>query len=261
MLRYGRHWGLDTELGWGLQTTEYSLLCLPFVHAFEADYIILGNEQSCNDHFFDKEGTLTYKAGYDQHGDWATQQGLLSSMLMGRNIQVVSFMEPLYEIAITRILHNRYPAYGKYQMSCMADNDQAAVNRWCQHCVKCGYMYALCCAAGLDLDKVGFTENLFDETHSGIYDHFFAYDPKAPEYGSQEELGLAFLLASRRGHRGGSMGRFRKELSSSFENEKSNSSLIRQYLGLHSDGNIPPDLKPALLKIYHEELDSFIRDL
>jgi hypothetical protein len=259
MLRYGKRWGLETELGWGLQTTEYALLCLPFAEHFKADYIVLGNEQSCNDIFYNKEDILTFKAGYDQHGDWATQQGLLSSILAGKKIQVISFMEPVYEIAITRILHNRYPEYGKYQMSCMADNDNAANNRWCQHCVKCGYMYALCCAAGLDLARVGFTENLFDEKHEKIYDHFFNYDSKAPEYGSQEELGLAFYIASKKGFKGASIDRFNKELFARFD--KSKKELISQYLGMHSHGNIPGDLKDDVLGIYKEELGNFISTL
>jgi hypothetical protein len=259
MLRYGRHWGLETELGWGLQTTEYALLCLPFAEHFRADYIVLGNEQSCNDTFYNKEDLLTYKAGYDQHGDWTMQQGLLSSILAGKKIQVISFMEPIYEIAITRILHHRYPEYGKYQMSCMADNKNAAKNRWCQHCVKCGYIYALCCAAGLDLKKVGFTENLFDEKHAKIYDHFFNYDPKAPEYGSQEELGLAFYIAMKKGFKGASVDRFKKQLSAKFE--KTKKKLIDHYLGTHSCGNIPDDLRPDVLNIIHEELDNFTRTL
>lgn len=259
MLRYGKHWGLETELGWGLQTTEYALLCLPFAEYFKADYIILGNEQSCNDVFYNKEDILTYKAGYDQHGDWCNQQSILSSIIAGRNIRVISFMEPLYEIAITRILHNRYPEYGKYQMSCMADNKKAEKNRWCQHCVKCGYVYALCCAAGLDIKKVGFTENLFDEKHEKIYDHFFNFNPKAPEYGSQEELGLAFYIALQKGHKGKSMERFQKELLSNFK--KSKKELISQYLGLHSHGNIPNNLKNNVLKIFREELGNFISTL
>jgi len=259
MLRYGRHWGLHTELGWGLQTTEYSFLCLPFVEYFEADYIILGNEQSCNDTYYDKEGTLTYKAGYDQHGDWATQQGLLTSMLAGRKVEVISFMEPLYEIAITRILHARYPQYGKYQMSCMADTDKAAKNRWCQNCVKCGYMYACACASGIDLKGVGFTENLFDDKHTAIFDHFFNYDPMAPAYGSQEELGLAFYIAAKAGHSGASIERFNKDLSATFL--QNFSKWAKQYLGINSSGNIPVSIRNQVLAIFKEELDRFTESL
>ena len=256
ILRYGKYWGMATDLGWGLQTTEYALLSLPFFDYFAADYIILGNEQSCNDVFFDKEGILTYKAAYDQHRDWTSQQGLLASMTLGRKVKVSSFMEPLYEIAITKILHNRYPEYGKYQMSCMADNDKARYNRWCQDCIKCGYIYALCCAVKCDLNKVSFTENLFDKKHYHIYDHLFNYDPQAPAYGSQEELGLAFYLAYRNGYRGYSIAKFKVKLLKKFENNKNK--YLKKYLGINSINNIPEELRKPILNIYREELKQWI---
>lgn len=253
ILRYGKHWNLNTELGWGLQTTEYALMSLPFAEYFNADYIVLGNEQSCNDIFFDKEGMMSYKAAYDQHSDWTPQQGLLASLILGRKIEVVSFMESLYEIAINKILHQRYPEDGKYQMSCMADNKNAKNNRWCQKCVKCGYIYALCCAFNLDLKKIGFTKNLFDKEHSKIYDHFFNYDPKAPAYGSQKELGLAFYLSFLNGFKGHSIEKFKKTLLPRFQKNKK--AYAKQYLGINKHPNIPAKYKKSLLKIYKEELN------
>ncbi|MFA6306086.1 MAG: hypothetical protein WC651_05210 [Candidatus Gracilibacteria bacterium] len=256
ILRYGKHWGLKTDLGWGLQTTEYSLLCLPFANYFNANYIILGNEQSCNDTFFDKEGILSYKAAYDRHNEWTSQQGFLSSLLLGRKIDVISFMEPIYEIAINKILHNRYPEYGKYQMSCMADTKDAEKNRWCENCIKCGYMYALCCAFNFDLKKIGFTKNLFDKEHSHIYDHFFNYNPAAPIYGSQEELGSAFLLAHLNGFKGDSISRFEKELLGKFKQNKEK--YFKKYLGIHPIiHNIPPEFKKDILNIFNQELKQF----
>lgn len=252
ILRYGKLWNLNTELGWGLQTTEYALMCLPFVEFFNAEYIILGNEQSCNDTFLNKEGILTYKAGYDQHAEWTTQQGLLASLLLGRKVEVISFMEPLYEIAINKILHNRYPLYGKYQMSCMADTDHAKINRWCQNCVKCGYLYALSCAFNLDTEKMGFTENLFEKKHAHIYDHFFNYDAQAPAYGSQEELGLAFYLAYKNNHKGYSMEKFQKTLLKRFEEK--HREYAKKYMGMHGMSNIPDKFKKRLAAIYQAEL-------
>lgn len=252
--RYGYHWNMKTELGWGLQTTEYALMSLPFLHRFGARYLILGNEQSCNDEFFDKENVLVCKAGYDQFSDWTPQQGILSSLLLGRKIEVVSFLEPLYEIAINKILHNRYPFFSKYLMSCMADNKAAKNKRWCASCVKCGYIYALCCAFNFNLKEIGFTANLFDRRHAKIYDHFFHYDWQNPAYGSQEELGLAFYFACKNGHRGASIDRFKKELLPKFEKNKDK--LINKYLGLNKYANIPKIFEKKLLSIYHQELKS-----
>lgn len=257
--RYGRYWGLNTELGWGLHTTEYCILMAPFAKYFNADYIVLGNERSCNDIFFDNEGVLVYKAGYDQYRNWTPQQGLLASLVLGRRIDVISLVEPLYEIAETKILHTRYPEVGKYQMSCFADNDNAAEHRWCQSCVKCGYMYALASAFNIDIKKIGFTKNLFDEAHAGVYNHFFGYDPKAPEYGSQEELGLAFYLAAQKDKEGVSIERFKKELGERFIRDKSR--LVKEYLGIHKTFNIPASIKQKIYNIYHEELNLFQQNI
>ncbi|HBH46265.1 MAG: hypothetical protein A2445_04485 [Candidatus Jacksonbacteria bacterium RIFOXYC2_FULL_44_29] len=256
IFRYGKRWGLQTDLGWGLQTTEYALMCLPFVHYFNADYILLGNEQSCNDIFFDSEGVLTYKAAYDQHHDWTPQQSLLASLMLGRKVEVISFMDPLYELAIVKILHNRYSANGRFQMSCMADNSRAKNNRWCQSCVKCGYIYALCAAFGFDLAGLGFTANLFDSAHAQIYDHFFHYNPQAPAYGSQEELGLAFYLAYQRGCQGYSIERFKKSLLRKIARQKDY--LTKRYLGIQPTETIPLRLKDKVLNIFQEELREFI---
>lgn len=257
LFRYGKYWGLKTELGWGLQTTEYALLTLPFVYYFKANYLLLGNEQSCNDIFYDAEGMLTYKAGYDQHHHWTPQQTLLASLILGRKVEVASFLDPLYEIAITKILHQCYPQVGRFQMSCMADSQAAAKNRWCQHCVKCGYIYALLAAANINPATVGFTENLFDQKHQQIYQHFFHYNPKNPVYGSQEELGLAFYLAYLNGYQGESLTRFKKELFAKFHQQKQRKSLIKKYLSLTPTWVLPSGFATRALKIYQKELQCF----
>ncbi|MDD5469542.1 MAG: hypothetical protein PHO92_01960 [Candidatus Peribacteraceae bacterium] len=252
IFRYGTYWGLKTELGWGLHTTEYAaLLTLPFAYALNAQYTFPGNEQSCNDIFIDREGIRTYKAGYDQHSDWLAQQTLLATMLLGRKMEVISLMEPLYELAITFMLHHRYPEIGKYQMSCFADSEHGRSHRWCQHCTKCGYMYALCCGVGVPPAQAGFTENLFEKKFEGIYDHFFGYDPKHPIYGSQDELGTAFMLAERAGHTGESMDRFRKGLLPHMQEREEQ--LLEQYLGLSPEWNLPTAFREPLMKIFAEE--------
>lgn len=252
IFRYGKYWGFSTELGWGLHTTECALLTLPFAHHFNADYIILGNEQSCNDFYMNKEGVLTYSAAYDQHTDWTTQQGLLASLLLGREIGVASFMEPLYELAILKVLHTRYPAYGAYQMSCFANNEQAKEVRWCQNCSKCAYVYALSAASDIDLERMGFTENLFDNAHAHLYTDFFKKNVPGLEYGTKEELGLAFLLATDRGRTGHTIDLFRKKSYAHFATQKEE--LMRRYLGIHPFQNIPNDVSPEIVRIYEQEL-------
>ncbi len=256
IMRYGRYWGLDTELGTGLWVTDYSLLSLPFIHYYGASYIALGNEQSCNDVYYDDENMLTFRSAYDQFKEWTTQLALLMSYCYGKRLQVTSFVEPLYELAETKILHGEYPEYARYQISCFAIKKSAKNNRWCQDCSKCAYLYPAFTAFNLDPKRVGFTENLFDKKHAHLYKTFFKREKNSHYYGSQGEMAVAFYLSMQNGHKGFTLDRFKKELLPKFNKNKKN--YFREYLGIHETKNIPDSFKKTILKIYKDSLKEFL---
>lgn len=253
IFRYGTFWNLNTELGWGLHTTDYVMLTLPFAHYYDSHMLFLGNEHSCNDIFIDPFNVLTFKAGYDQYKDWTPQQGLLASMLWGNNMDVYSLVEPIYEIAEAKILHTRYSEIGKYQMSCFAIDKEAATKRWCENCVKCSYMYVICSAFGIDTKKVGFTKNMLSKEYDKLFDYFFKYDMNNPAYGSQEELALGFYLIAQRGDERDIVKKYIKNIYPHYT--KKMKRLKENYLGIHETSNIPEEYKKALMKILHEELE------
>ncbi|OGK18327.1 hypothetical protein A3G67_03465 [Candidatus Roizmanbacteria bacterium RIFCSPLOWO2_12_FULL_40_12] len=248
----GRYWNIFTELGWGLHVTEYEILTLPFISYFDADYVIVGNEQSCKDTYIDKEGVFIYRAGYDQYKDWTQQQALLCSLLLGRKIEVMSLVEPLYEITETKILHERYPEVGKYQMSCFAVDEDSKNARWCQNCSKCSYFFPLFTAFNIDTKKLGFTENLFDKKHAKLYEVFFTRKKGTASYGSQGELAIAFYLSMKNGKTGYSIDRFKKEMLLKFMKNKKE--WDKEFMGIHPTKNIPPAFKNKIIKIYEDEL-------
>src|SRR3989344_1581330 len=147
--RHERAWGYQTELGWGVQLFEYCLLSLPFIERFAANTVLVGNEHSCNDWSWDKDGLRMYEAGYDQHSDYLPHQELALSVLAGKQVRIMSLMEPLGEFAETLVLHAAFPELGRFQMSCFADTPAARHTRWCQHCFKCYYAFALLRAIGV----------------------------------------------------------------------------------------------------------------
>lgn len=251
----GRYWNIKTELGWGLHVTEYQILMLPFIFYFDAAYVIVGNEQSCNDVYIDKEGLFIYRAGFDQYRDWTKQQEALLSLLHGEKVEVMSLVEPLYEIAETKILQSKYPNYGKYQMSCFAVDEGAKNRRWCQDCSKCSYFYPLFTAFNIDPRTLGFTENLFDKKHAYLYNSFFIRKKGSAQYGSQGELATAFYLSMKNGFSGYSIDRFKKELLPKFLKRKKEN--FKEYLGIHPTQNIASQFKPKILKIYKKELREF----
>jgi len=258
IFRSGRHWNLNTDLGWGLHTTDYVLLMLPFAHYFKADYLLLGNEQQCSESFINTEGLLTFIAAYDQHHDWTPQQALLASLLLGRRLEVGSLVDPLYELAITKILHHRYSDIARFQMSCLADNDKARQRRWCQSCSKCVEMFAYLSAFGFDFKKVGFTLNLFDRAHYPIYRSLlFQSDPLIPltSY-CDEETELSLYLATLHGCHGYTLERFRTKLLPLIVGRIGQ--LTKKYLGIHPTSVIPGEIKDKVLQIFREELKEFL---
>ena len=252
LLKEGKLFGKKTELGWGLHVTEYALLALPFAEVFGCEFIVCGNEQSCNDTYYDQEDVLIYRAGLDQHNDWTKQQGFLQSLILGRSCQAYSLLEPLYEISETKILHHRYPQIGKYQMSCFSGSDTETGGRWCQKCDKCAYMYALFRGFNFNPETIGFTDNLFSEHNIHLYESFFTRSDDSHFYGSQGELGLAFYYSLQFKNDDAAQIRFRNELLNKFA--ESIKSIHAKYLGSHPTKQMPPSDHDKLMQIFSTEL-------
>ncbi len=248
----GRAWGLSTELGYGLQATEYAMMAIPFAIAFDAYYLTLGNEQSCHDFYIDREGLLNYRSGYDQLREWTSQQGMLLSILSGKKMKVMSLVEPLYEIAETKVLQQKYSSIGRYQMSCFAISEDARARRWCENCYKCAYLYPMFAAFGIDTKRLGFTSSMFDKKRFRHYESLFARQKGKYYYGRSDELMLAFYLAAQAGHTGYTMDRFKKSLMPYVEKNKKR--ILAEYLGVHDTYNIPEVFKKKIMKIYSQEL-------
>lgn len=252
-MRYGGLWNKETELGWGLQTTEYTLLILPFLYFYKAMYVGLGNEHSCGESGLNEEGVLTHWTGYDQHPDWTSQQSLLVSLVGGATRRVVSLVEPLHEIAETAILHRRYPAFGRFQTSCLAIGQGAKENRWCQQCEKCGAMYTFLKALDVDVKQVGFTEDLFDKKHVKLFDNLFNSTEYSLYYAVEKEIYLAMYMALKRGCQGEVLRVFETRVLP--EVKRLVGKYSEEFFTAHPTNNLPHDINNELFKIYDEELE------
>jgi len=103
---------------------------------------------------------------------------------------------------------------------------------------------------------MGFDENMFDKKRFHLYKYFFDYNPSNPEYGSQEELGLAFFLASRRGRKGYSIDIFNKKLLPIFQ--RNHKKLIKKYLGINPSHIEDKKISNKLRAIFRQELKEFL---
>lgn len=245
--------------GWELQLTQYSLMLLPYVYAKKAGYIFFSNEQSCNDTIIDDEG-FRCNPVFEQSHAWLLQNSLMTSIIGGNSLSIGSLLEPLYELAIMKILHKRYPHIAKYQSSCDLEEKPRSSGRWCEDCSKCARIYIFLLALGINPQKVGFRYNLLSQKYTKLYPIFALNSKKAYGYdqsgaGNDEQI-FSFLLAYKRGYKGPLMTHFiRKYLKYAKKNEKS---FRKKYFGIHSTKTVPQDLKPKLLRIYHQELDPLV---
>lgn len=253
----------DGYMGWELQLTQYSLLLLPFVCSTNSAFILFANEQSCNDTVTDLWG-FRYNPVYEQSHAWLRQNSLLASLVGGNSLSIGSIIEPVYELAIIKILHHRYPTLAKYQMSCdPEDTDQPRLGnkRWCENCSKCARIFIFLLAHAINPKNVGFESMLLEEKHASLYPIFEIDSTKSYGYdqsnaGKDEQL-LAFLLAYKQGSKGQLMDRFERQYLK--ETEKRETKLRKKFFGVHSTSTVPSKYRQRILNIFHEELDQLVR--
>ncbi len=245
----------DGWFGWEMQLTHYSLMLLPYVYARKAGYIFFSNEQSCDDTIVDGEG-FRYNPVFEQSHGWLLQNSLMTSIIGGNSLSIGSLLEPIHEIAITRILHKRYPQIAKYQSSCDLPEKPKSGGRWCENCSKCGRMYMYLLANGIDPKTVGYKHDLLRLKYQYLYTIFqnnkvrdYGYDQS--EAGKKEQL-LAFYMAYKLGHRQPLMQLFAKKYLKQLQ--KQINELKKTYFGIHSTRTIPKELRSKILRIYRQEL-------
>ncbi len=244
--------------GWELQLTHYSLMLLPYVYSKRAGYMFFANEQSCDDLIYDEDG-FRYNPVFEQSHGWLLENSLMTSLIGGNSLSIGTLIEPLYEIAIEKILHYRYPQIAKYQSSCDLAEKPKGNGRWCENCSKCARIYIFLLAIGIDPKTVGFRQNLLAQKYHSLYSIFSS--EKIKEYGyDQSQAGkneqiFAFYLAHKAGVKVGLMKEFRRKyLRFATKNERV---FRKRFFGIHSTKTIPVSIRGKILKIFREELGDY----
>ncbi|MBN2657387.1 MAG: hypothetical protein JXR86_10025 [Spirochaetales bacterium] len=262
LLRDDLHLGTDkNEYGWGLQSTEYALMMLPYARACGGDYIFFGNEQSAGSFYGDSTGRWTVYPCYDQTHMWTTHINSMTSLLTAeRPVRTGSLIEPLMDMMIQRMIVNRYPRYASYQMSCFAENEGGRDNRWCHDCSICAKMYLMCIGGAVDPAAIGLTGPLLTEENSRYFALFGGSTefPYARTDLARDEQLFAFHCAARFGSQEPLVERFRHSPLMA-EAEERKKELFERFVSLYPSISIPGELKEKVLKIYKEEISGFIR--
>jgi hypothetical protein len=188
-----------SSLGWGSQLLYYLFLFLPFLLRNRARYVFYGNENSCDKEAPHTEGFRTNYC-FDQSSGWTQQLDSVARILTKGSARVGSLVGPLNEIAVTKVLHERFPSLAKYQMSCFCEDPTAEEHRWCCACSKCARTNAFIRGLGYDPGRVGFWKDMFTEEHAGYFSALngaqtFGFDRSGL---GREEQELALYLAAQR---------------------------------------------------------------
>jgi hypothetical protein len=254
-LRCNVEWDLDdTDLGSANVITEFLFMCLPYAYSNHSKYIIFGNEHSCSNYYYSTEGVRCYPV-YDQSSDWIKHLNSLVNIFTQGKVQVVSLVQPLSEMAVAKILYQRYLQLAKYQMSCHADDLKAENNRWCCNCAKCATCFVFMKAFGFNPESVGLKE-MFDLSYKPLFSLFNHHKDIAQGYYSlkmvRDEQLLAFYLAVKRGAEGELIELFKKEFMG--EAVAREEELMEEIFKLHPPENIPAQLWDKVKPILEEEL-------
>ena len=245
--------------GWELQLTQYATMLLPMVYSNKARYLLFSNEQSCNDKFLDSENFWCNPV-YEQSTEWLRQIEDIIQILGIKNLRVGSLIEPLHDLAIIKILHNRYSKFAKYQTSCFAEKPEGKNNRWCGNCSKCARIYIFFLAHNIDPKKIGIPSDMLKLEHKNKYTLFGDDSTKDLGYDQsglgRDEQVLAFLMAYKNGHKGELMTLFESlYLEEALEREKE---LKQKFFSIYPGNTVPTELQSQILNIYKEELKDLI---
>ena len=245
----------ETCVNYSHMITNFCLLSLPLLHYFNSKYIILGNQQDMNFSFTNKEGYNSYSA-YDQFNETTKQQNVMIKQFTNNQASVLSVIEPLTNLAITKILYSRYPSLAKYQISCDCLNISDE-KRWCHACNKCARLYLFMKAFNFDVKTVGYNKDLFQKKYKNLYSLFNGKEIDAYEQSKEarDQQLLAFYLAYKNNIKGDLINKFKKEYLKEAKNREDE--LWKKFLTIYPSITMPNKIKNKVLSIYKEEIENY----
>ncbi|MFC1741210.1 hypothetical protein ACFL3V_01605 [Nanoarchaeota archaeon] len=251
-LRYCDLGEVENNWGAGTQFLSYILLLMPFARHFGAEHILFGNEYSCDEFNYDKEG---FKSNfcYDQCTDWTKQLNAVTKIMTKDSVEVGSLVGPLYELGLTKILHQRYPHLASLQMSCFSDTEPGKKHVWCGHCSKCARLFAFFKALGIDTSSLGFAVNMFNKPSREFFSLFgtgsnYSFDISGL---GKEEQALAFYLAAEHGETGYLVDKFKK--TKAYREVRDNIEVLQmKYFSCHDSITLPEVFRKRVVHVFEQ---------
>ena len=204
--------------------------------------------------FTGKDGYKIYPS-YDQTDEATKYQDTIIKQATNKQASVFSLIKPLTNIAITKILWNRYPEFAKYQISCDCF-DAYGAHRWCHSCNKCARLFLFTKAVNGDTKNLQFRDNLFDKKYK-TYFSLFSNDPEEIDcYEKSKEARdqqlFSFYLAKENNADGYLIDLFKMKFLN--EAQEREDELYKKFYKIYPNNQIPNKINEKLKSILKEEL-------
>lgn len=245
----------ETCLGYMHMITGFCFVSLPLLHYFKANKVVLGNQKDMDFSFVNKENLVTWPAPDQSSRATREQHKMIKKMTNGQG-GVYSIIRPLTNIAITKILHHRYPEFAKYQVSCDC-LDACDEERWCHDCNKCARLSLFTHGIGRHPRIIGFKHNLLDKRYEKHYALFRGKEVDHYEQSKEarDQQLLAFLMAYRSGVAGYLIDKFKKEY---LRGAKQREIELRKKFFKVYPARLPNRHKKKIISIYKEEMKGLV---
>lgn len=244
----------EADIGYSHMVMSFCFTALPIAKFYNARHIVLGNELDLNDKFVTKEGIKCYPS-FDQSFEGTKRLNRIIRRATNGKAGVTSVISPLYDLAIVKILHARYPDLAKYQLSCPG-LDASKEKRWCSACTDCVRFTIYMLANRLNPKLIGLKRNVFEKR---FMKYHVIFNKKAKgryeKASGDEQMKFAYYLAYKNGAKGYLMDLFRKKYLD--EIKQNEDRLYKKYFSVHSTELIPAKLRKSIVSIYKEQLSCF----
>ncbi|MBN1501967.1 hypothetical protein JW930_00350 [Candidatus Woesearchaeota archaeon] len=226
---------------------SFALEMLPVVHYNQSKYLAFGCEQNLNDKYINDDGYEAYPS-YDQSSEYISK---VNEQFKDLGISIMSFIEPLYNIAEYKILKKRYSSILKYMMSCSGNSE----DRWCYKCPMCAKAFLYSKAVGIKPSEINFKKDMFSKKSMKLYPLFSKprRPYEKPKEVRDEEL-LAMYICYKNGERGYLINKFKEELLE--EAKEREDELRNKFFRIHDAETIPRKIMKPIRSIYKEELNN-----
>jgi hypothetical protein len=185
------------------------------------------------------------------------KQNQMVNEATGGQASVMSVIEPLTNIALTKILHARYAEIGKYQVSCDC-LDASDEPRWCHDCNKCARNVLFMRAFNIDPERVGLRNMLLDSKNKRLFSMLGGEEVDCYEKSKEarDQQLLAFFMVYENGGRGQLIDMFKEKYLEEAKDREDE--LRKRFFTTHKSKTMPKKIERAVSSIYKEELADFV---